>query len=494
MRRRGRVMTGDGGAAPGAGDGRPRLNVGLSGKLVVLTALFVMIAQVLVYVPSIANYRITWLRDIHATAGVAALALASTERLPDALEERLLTSTGAIAIALKDGRRRLMLTRDAVPRPVDVHADLDHITATGAVLDAFDSLLFGSGRILRVTGRLAGSADLIEVVAPEDELVDAMLAYSRSVLLISLVISLVTACFVYWSLRRLTVRPLQRLAFAMNRFAEDPSDAERLIVPSDRRDEVGDAERHLRCMQDEMRRTLHQQRHLAQLGLAVSKINHDLRNLLASAQLFSDRLAGLPDPTVQRLAPKIVRALDRAVGYTQTVLSYGAVKEAPPERRLIRLRGLVEDVAEVTGLAQHSNIEFSLLVPRDLEVDADPDQLFRVLLNLVRNAIDALERDTEPSLVRRLTVSAERVGTVSVVTVVDTGPGVPARAREHMFQPFQGSTRAGGTGLGLCIAAELVRAHGGTIALVGGPPGAVFEITLPDRPVDLAAVRRAAGR
>lgn len=176
------------------------------------------------------------------------------------------------------------------------------------------------------------------------------------------------------------------------------------------------------------------------------------------------------------------------------MLSYGAVKEAPPERRLIRLRGLVEDVAEVTGLPQHASIEFALLVPRDLEVDADPDQLFRVLLNLVRNALDALERDSEPSLVRRLTVAAERVGTVTVITVVDTGPGVPVRARELMFQPFQGSTRSGGTGLGLCIAAELVRAHGGTIALVGGPPGATFEITLPDRPVDLAAVRRAARR
>jgi hypothetical protein len=151
-------MVGDGGAAPGAGDGRPLLNVGLSGKLVVLTALFVMIAQVLVYVPSIANYRISWLRDIHATAGVAALALASTERLPDALEERLLTSTGAIAIALKDGRRRLMLTRDAVPRPVDAHADLDHITATGAVLDAFDSLLFGTGRIIPDLGILAAAS------------------------------------------------------------------------------------------------------------------------------------------------------------------------------------------------------------------------------------------------------------------------------------------------------------------------------------------------
>lgn len=487
-------MTGEDGAAAEPGGRRRRLTVGLSGKLVVLTALFVMIAQVLVYVPSIANYRVNWLRDVHATAGVAALALASTERLPDALEERLLASTGAIAIALKDGRRRLMLTRDAVPRPVDAHADLDHVTATGAVLDAFDSLLFGSNRILRVTGRLTGSADLVEVVLPESDLVSAMLAYSRSVLLISLLISLVTACFVYWSIRRLTVRPLQRLASAMSRFAEDPSRTDRLIEPSARADEVGDAERHLRTMQEHLQRMLHQQRHLADLGLAVSKINHDLRNLLASAQLFSDRLAGLPDPTVQRLAPKIVRALDRAVGYTQSVLSYGAVKEAPPERRLVRLRGLVEDVAEVTGLPQHPMIEFALLVPRDLEVDADPDQLFRVLLNLVRNALDALERDAEPSLVRRLTVSAERAGTVTVITVSDTGPGVPARAREHLFQAFQGSVRAGGTGLGLCIAAELVRAHGGQIALVGGPPGAVFEIALPDRPIDFAAVRRAAGR
>src|SRR5918997_785203 len=128
---------------------------------------------------------------------------------------------------------------------------------------------------------------------------------------------------------------------------------------------------------------------LAALGLAVSKINHDLRNLLASAQLFSDRLAGLPDPTVQRFAPKLMRALERAIDFCQSTLSYGRAQEAPPERRLLALQPLVEEVRETLGVGPDSNVQWISSVERDLRIDADPDQLFRVLVNMGRNALQA---------------------------------------------------------------------------------------------------------
>ena len=126
-------------------------------------------------------------------------------------------------------------------------------------------------------------------------------------------------------------------------------------------------------------------------------------------------------------------------------------------------------------------------VPKGLEVDADPDQLFRVLVNLARNSVQAMEANPNPAVICRLTVSAGREGAVATIRVEDTGPGLPERARTSLFRAFQGSVTPGGTGLGLAIAAELVRAHGGTIALVDGGPGATFAITIPDRP-------RAAGR
>jgi signal transduction histidine kinase len=232
-----------------------------------------------------------------------------------------------------------------------------------------------------------------------------------------------------------------------------------------------------------LQETLREQRHLADLGLAVAKINHDLRNLLAAAQLFSDRLGGLPDPNVQQFAPKLIAALDRAIAYCQTTLAYGRAREAAPARRLVALRRLVDDVADVLGLVGHAAVTWENRVPAGLEIDADPDQLFRVLVNLCRNAIQALDSDLGPAVVRRLTVLASREGKSVTIKVQDTGPGVPEKARAYLFRAFSGAARPGGTGLGLAIAAELVRAHGGSITLVDhSGPGAIFMIVIPDRP------------
>lgn len=476
------------------GERRRPWRAGLSGKLLFLTLVFVMMSEILIYVPSIANFRLTWLRDAHATASVAAVVLADGSEVPKALQGRLLASTDTIAIALLTGDRRRLLAVDMPPETVDVHVDLSQFNVMQAIVEAFSVLLESGPRTILVTGMAPGSDERVEIVVNDSRLRAAMLVYSRNIMLLSLIISVISAVLVYTSLRWLLVRPMQRLSLAIGYFAENPEDASRIIVPSDRADEIGDAERQLATMQHQLSDTIHQKRRLADLGLAVSKINHDLRNLLASAQLFSDRLSTSSDPTVQRIVPKIVGALDRAVDYTRSVMSYGRAREAPPARRLVRLRHLADDVGEVLGLAQHRDIVFDNQVEPALEIDADPDQLFRVLVNLARNAVQVMESEGEGALVKRLEISAYREGSVVTIQVADTGPGVPARVREHLFQPFQASTRKGGTGLGLAIAAELVRAHGGSIRLSESTPGTVFEITLPDRPVDFAAIRRAAGR
>ena len=311
----------------------------------------------------------------------------------------------------------------------------------------------------------------------------AMLSYSFNIIWLAAVVSIITAGLLYFSINRLLVRPMRRLTANMVAFSEAPEDAARIIAPSGRRDEIGVAEEHLAAMQRDLQTTLREQRHLADLGLAVSKINHDLRNMLAAAQLFSDRLGSLPDPNVQQFAPKLISALDRAIAYCQTTLAYGRAREAAPDRRLVALHRLVDDVADVLGLVDHPTISFDNQVPAGLEIDADPDQLFRVLVNLCRNAIQALDSDLGPAVVRRLTVSAAREGATVSIRVEDTGPGVPERARTSLFRAFSGGARPGGTGLGLAIAAELVRAHGGSIILVDHRgPGAIFEIAIPDRP------------
>jgi signal transduction histidine kinase len=285
---------------------------------------------------------------------------------------------------------------------------------------------------------------------------------------------------------------MQRLSASIVGFSSAPENAATVIRPSGRRDEIGVAEARLAEMEETLRDMLAQRRHLADLGLAVSKINHDLRNILASAQLFSDRMGSAEDPLVKRFAPKVIRAIDRAIEYTRSVLAYGQATEEAPRRQLLSLARLVDDVSDVLALAGHERVSWENRVKPEVEVDADPEQLFRVLMNLCRNALDAVGESDDPAVIRRVWVEGERAGSVTAVRVCDTGPGVPEKARANLFLPFQGSARSGGTGLGLAIAAEIVRAHGGDIRLADRPgAGAVFEFTIPDRPVALDARRRA---
>jgi signal transduction histidine kinase len=318
-----------------------------------------------------------------------------------------------------------------------------------------------------------------------------MLIYSRNVLILSIAISLFTATLIFLAINRMMIAPIRRMTANMQEFSADPTDPARVLQPQPGGDELSMAGQHLATMQRRLQKTLKEQKNLADLGLAVSKINHDMRNILASAQLISDRLADVDDPIVKRFAPTLLRTIDRAVGYTTEVLSYGRTTEPEPRRRFLPLRPLVGDVAEILAIDPKSGIDFNIQIPEDLQVDADGEQLFRVIHNISRNAVEALSGErSDGELPRRINVSAMRTGSVVAISIDDTGPGMPQKARENLFAAFRGSARSGGTGLGLAIARELVLAHGGTIALVEkATPGTLFRIELPDRPVPLDAFR-----
>ena len=278
---------------------------------------------------------------------------------------------------------------------------------------------------MRVVGP-APMADgqFIEIILDEAPLRKAMLTFSVNILLLSLVISGVTAMLVFFALHYLLVRPMGRITANMIAFRADPENPARIIGESGRSDEIGTAEEELAAMQRELASMLHQKSRLAALGLAVSKINHDLRNLLASAQLFSDQLSTLPDPKVQRFAPKLMRALERAIAFCQSTLSYGAAQEPPPERKTIEVEPLIEEVHEALGLGLDVPIRWIVAVERGLTVDADHDQLFRVLVNLTRNAVQALEtRGARDPARDQIRITGRRDGGVVVIEVSDTGPG-----------------------------------------------------------------------
>jgi signal transduction histidine kinase len=475
-------------AAAADGSSRVRARMGLSAKLLVLTLSFVMIAEVLIYVPSVANFRLNWLSDRLSAAYTAALVFetAPSGMVPDSVARQILESIGAHAVALKMGNQRRLLAASDIRRPVTHNIDMRDMPWHRAIIEAFDTLICADADVMRVVGPAPMGGEFVEIVLDEAPLRQAMLDFSIRILILSLIISAITASLVYLSLHWLLVRPMRRMTANMVAFRADPENPARIMAASDRMDEIGTAERELAAMQLNLATLLQQKNHLAALGLAVSKINHDLRNLLSSAQLFSERLAKISDPHVQRFAPKLMLALERAIAFCQSTLSYGRVQEPPPDRRLIALEPLVEDVRETLGLDSTTPVRWVAAVERGLTVDADPDQLFRILLNLARNAVQALEtRDAKDPGSDQIRVTGRREGAVVLIQVSDTGPGLSEKARAHLFEAFQGSTRTGSVGLGLAIVAELVRAHGGEIRLVEGTIGATFRLSIPDRAVDL---------
>ncbi|MDX8432218.1 MULTISPECIES: HAMP domain-containing sensor histidine kinase [Mesorhizobium] len=466
------------------------LSRGLSTKLLLLTIVFVLLAEILIFLPWIASYRVSWLKERLGTAAAVSIVLVQGEpnSLSRTAQNDVLMAIGAKAIAVRDGGVSRLLVVSEMPPQVDEHIDISKVGMIDGMTGALDTLFFGGKRMLRVFGPVGESDKEFELIMPDYALRSAMLVYSRNVAFVSLLISLFTAMLVYAAIDLIMIGPIRTMTRSMLSFSEAPDDPGRIIRPAARADEIGVAERELSQMQERLQKMLSEQKHLADLGLAVSKINHDMRNILASAQLMSDRLRLVKDPTVQSFAPKLLRALDRAVSYSEGVLAYGRTQEPPPSRRRVRLRQLVEDVHGLLDIEE--GIDFVNGVEHAFEVDADSDQLFRVLTNLCRNSVQAMAADTESAVVRRLAVSAERLGSVSRIVVTDTGPGLPPKARENLFAAFRGSARSGGTGLGLAIAYELIRAHGGTVELVESIGGrTTFAVTIPDQPVRLDQAR-----
>ncbi len=479
-----------GAASRASAEQMPQLFRGLSGRLLWLTIVFVMLAEILIFMPSVAGMRMNWLRDRLDTAAAAGIVIDGLQpaELPRAVQDDTLLATGTKVIALrKDGTSRLLAAVD-VPPQIDEQYDLTDTPLLVTMRDALDTLFLGGGRVMRIYGPIGESDMIIELVMTDDALRKDMLKYAKMMFLLSLLISIITAVLIFLAINRMMILPIRRLTKSMQKFSEQPEDPARVFTADRSRGELAVAGRHLSAMQTELQRTLKQQRNLADLGLAVSKINHDMRNILASAQLMSDRLTDVEDPMVRSFAPKLLRTIDRAVGYTTEVLAYGQASEAAPKRRRILLAGLFQEVRDILAIDPDAGIEFHDQIAVDLEVDCDSEQIFRVIHNLCRNALQALvtfEPD-DKSIARRITVSAHRVGSVVSIMIDDTGPGMPRKARENLFSAFRGSARSGGTGLGLVIARELVLAHGGTIALVEKPTeGTQFRIEIPDRPVSL---------
>jgi signal transduction histidine kinase len=460
-----------------------KLAVSLPAKLLLLTVAFVMVAEIFIFVPSVADFRRNWLMQRVVAAKIASLALEASggAQLPERLRQELLATAGVHAVSVKRADMRRLVLSMPDEMPIAGVYDLRTESFFSLMLDGMKAFTAPPGRLIRVIGTsdmMPGGGE-IDTVIDETPLRAALWHYAGNIFWFTLLISMITAALVYLALVGLLLRPMMHITRNMVFYRENPEDTARIIVPSGRNDEIGVAEKELATLQTQLTGFLREKARLANVGLAVSKINHDLRNMLAGAQLVSDRLASVADPTVQRFVPRLIRALDRAITLCSNTVNYGRSEEAPPKRAPFALRPLIAEVNESLGTEELSEVKISVSVPTGLELFADRDQIFRVLSNLIRNSLEAF-REAEPPIAHpRIDITALREGETAILRVSDNGPGIPPLVRANLFKAFQAGASANGDGLGLAISAELIQVHGGEIALDDTASGATFVLRLP---------------
>ena len=451
----------------------------LSGRFLILTIVFVMVAEVLIFVPSVARFREDYLLSRLERAQIASLALLANDMIDTDLEQELLQTAGIYNVVLRRDEMRQLVLSSPIPSPVSETFDLRDVSAWVLIRDALFCLTKRENSVIRVIGDPVQKAGLlIEVTMDSEPLRLEMLDYGTRILALSAVISIVTAFLLFLSVRRFLVRPIKGLVAAIKSYAEAPEDARRIISPEAGLVELHEAEVALQSMETQLTNALRQKERLAQLGGAVAKISHDLRNILTTAQLFADRMEETQDPEVKRVVPKLFNSITRAVNLCESTLAFGKAEEPPPKLTWFKLSRLVEDVVESERIAHAGEqVVYEADVPEKMEIRADQEQLHRVLTNLVRNAHQALLSQADGGKVQ---IKSQESAASWSIEVCDTGPGLPPKAVEYLFQPFHGGARKGGVGLGLVIAAELVRGHGGRLELTKtGHQGTTFTICLP---------------
>jgi signal transduction histidine kinase len=455
----------------------------LAGRLLALTAAAVIAGEAFVFAPALAGFHESWLRERINLAQIAALALevSPDSDIADPLEYELLSNAGVQRVAMqREGERVLLLEDINAPVPAEL-ITYDYRQASGSERFgwAMQTFFAPPGRVLRVLGRPRfESGDYIEIVLDEAPLKRAMGRFARGFARISTLILMAAGALIYVALSVAFVRPMGDLTRAIERFRDRPEDVSIAFPRSARTDEIGRAQRAAADMAEQVRNALRQKERLAALGAAVARIGHDLRNMLSTAQLVADRLAHSEDPAVRQLAPRLERTIDRAAGLASSTLKYGRADEDPPVLQRVVVAEAAEEAA-ADALIGFGGIDYKPDVEAGLACIADPDQLHRVLVNLIRNAADAMKAHTRKD--KTLVIRAIRLDGRCEIEVIDHGPGVRENLRERLFEPFvTAAPEAGGAGLGLAIARELTRAMGGELELTRtGAEGSTFRITLP---------------
>ena len=457
----------------------------LSSKLLLLTIGFVMLAEMLLFIPSAALFRQNWLDDRAQQAGLLAHALTGVPNYEasEILTKQFMEDTDvALMSAKRNGLKELVLGSPPIDNGRMVAIDLTDSDSFPSLLAPFQDVLSGSKDVLRVTAESpVPGQETLELLIVRHNLRMALLDYLNRIFWLSLAIAIITGSLIYWAMSAMIIRPVEQLAEDMTAFREDPERRRNIQSRSKRQDEIGQLQREFTDVKQSQRAAFRQRERLAGLGLAVAKINHDLRNVLSSALLISDRLSMNADEKMAEMGERLTRTVERGIGLTEDVLSYSKAETADPQIQDTRIAFTIGEAASDV-IAHFPGTKFRNTVPTDLMVKTDPDHAYRIFQNLFKNAAQAMAAHGDEN--RRLQVSAEILDGRVELRISDTGPGLPERARENLFQAFSGgqahSAATKSTGLGLSISKELAKAQGGDLNLMStDESGTRFLLTLP---------------
>jgi len=234
-------------------------------------------------------------------------------------------------------------------------------------------------------------------------------------------------------------------------------------------------DRHLRIAREEQLLAQHHATRALMRGLA-HEIKNPLGGLRGAAQLLEREL---PDESLKEYTGIIIAEADRL----RNLLNRMVGSNVLPQRRPVNIHQLLERVRVLVEVDKPAGVtirrDYDPSIP---ETEADPDQLIQALLNIVRNAVQALGEKGEILLrtrtQRRFTIGHRLYRLVARIDIVDDGPGIPDELRENIFYPMV-TGRTDGTGLGLTIAQSMVNQHDGLIECQSRPGRTVFTILLP---------------
>lgn len=467
---------------------RDRWQRSISTKLFVLTVVFILLVEAVILVPSIAKARSDWLTARVDAAYLVTVALeAPDERMiKKETAEQLFATAGIIGVYVTRNNSSMPVYAPSIPEAAQTPVAFININRdswSNMIFAGIGSLFSQGNNTLSVRGSPATAPDeTISILVSQAALRMTLQEYALNVLILSLIISTGTAALIYLAFNSIIVRPVKTLTRQMRAFELNPEASKPRARLSNRRDEIGAAEQGLIKLETSIQSLLLERKRLAGLGAGVSKISHDLRNILASAQLMSDRLAKSDDPRVRKLSPRLISSLDRAIALSNETVTYAKMGPDALKPERLDLHNLVAEVMDDTA-SRH--IAATNAVAEDFSVIGDRTHLYRAIFNIVKNASDALappdaDQAEDGAASRSITVTATAANRFVNIDIIDNGPGLPEAARNHLLDPFKGSSRPGGSGLGIAIAHEIMRAHGGGLRLVkSDESGSVFRLVLP---------------